>query len=231
MCGSILEISAGRQAGRHANVTGRRGYLFVVIQCPYLRPCAPNHPSMYDIRILRGLKVFRILHFSSAGEIKGLAPLPNRRRRGRLSLPSAFGDGDSVAIRVIKLVFWLTGTIFIATGKRVILLHKPERRRNGCTWVVLTFLPFPLAAVIIGLVWFIEEYENHKSFSIPSSMDKLEWHDALYFVGVTLATVGTSLVYISASCHRMDTNHSLCFPFCLVILHITHRFRGHHTKQ
>lgn len=78
--------------------------------------------------------------------------------RRRFTGPSPFDAANSVSSRVVKLVFWLAGTIYITTS----------------------------------IVWFIDKHEQAKSFSLPADIeeDGMSWLDALYFVGVTLATVG-----------------------------------------
>lgn len=67
-------------------------------------------------RILRGLKVFRVMRFSS--ESNSLK-MPYSLRRN-LTGPLPFDDSNTVTARIITLCFWLCGTIFISTGKCVL---------------------------------------------------------------------------------------------------------------
>lgn len=66
--------------------------------------------------ILRGLKVFRIMRFSESPDVSGALLTPNRYSRRLFTGPSPFDDSNSVSSRVIKLTFWLIGTIFIVRG-------------------------------------------------------------------------------------------------------------------
>lgn len=58
-------------------------------------------------RILRGLKVFRVMRFSSES---------NAYSRRNLTGPLPFDENNTVTARIVTLCFWLCGTIFIATG-------------------------------------------------------------------------------------------------------------------
>lgn len=65
-------------------------------------------------RILRGLKVFRVMRFSSESHSSLRMPYSRRNLTG----PLPFDEHNTVTARIIKLCFWLCGTIFIATGRR-----------------------------------------------------------------------------------------------------------------
>jgi hypothetical protein len=69
-------------------------------------------------RILRGLKVFRVMRFSS--ESTSSLKMPYSLRRN-LTGPLPFDESNTVTARIITLCFWLCGTIFISTGKCVFL--------------------------------------------------------------------------------------------------------------